>query len=368
MKKFMKLRATKVICFTFLFLHIHIYSCSPNQLIHNSYGEWETIINNRSYTESLVLTVKNNNTYIEGVEFKNIKGNAIFLRNVTNVYIKDCIIHDIDGYGIVLSSNGSTDKITIDNCKIYNTSQSGIHSKQREEKNINHTNLLIKNNSIYNNGSHNIYIQSTDSIIENNIFHSASSNAISIRSSGIIRGNQVWNANKACIRYWSDHNAGTSDKLQIENNVCYLLDPGKRTSAISLVWSEIVPPDWVVNNYTIRFNTVILLTDQIFGIEVESSNFNDKHIEVYGNLVINSKNITKTISPDYIDVFTGNVIATTLSWLFNVKDEPYDFRLVGDFAQLTFPRDVPDFPKFDIIGNQRNSEDLNAGAYQYIKN
>ena len=279
--------------------------------------QWDNIIENQDFTETLDLDTGDDNTLIIGATFHNIQGDAIRIRNVSNIYIKDCIIYDITGTGIALRSSGSTDNVTIDGCTIFNTGSSGISASQRSEDGVNHSNLTIKNNTVYNNGhdefSHGIYVQSTDSIIENNVVHSTSGNGISIRSSGIIRSNTIWNAGKSCIRYYNDHAPGTSNALFIEKNICYLTHANlSNEPAISLLFAKDAPSNWLVQNFFIRFNTVILLTEERYGFEAESPEFENTYIEVYGNLLVNSEDISKALHTQYVDYLYNNYISPCL--------------------------------------------------------
>jgi parallel beta-helix repeat protein len=275
-------------------------------------GQWDNIITGK-FTSTLSLDTGDDNTLIIGATFHDIEGRAIALRNVSNVYIKDCTIYNIAGVGIGLRSTGSTDNVTIDNCTIYNTQLEGIHATQRKELGIDHTNLTIKNSTIYGaQYSHGIYVQSTDSLIENNTVHSVNGNGISIRSSGIVRGNQVWDTNKSCIRYYSDHYPGPSDELIIEGNTCFMYnETPKNSTGISLLKSSNTSVDWLVENYYISYNTVVSYTAARYGVAVESAEFDDKWIEVYNNIIVNTEHIGKTLDPRFIDVLYGNELSTT---------------------------------------------------------
>src|SRR5262245_19525439 len=145
-------------------------------------GQWKTIIENKKFTQTLDLDTGDDNTLIINATFYNINGDGITLRNVKNVYIKNCRIYNVSDNGIVLRSTGSTQNVTIDGCVIYNTGLSGILAKQPDGGG-NHTNLVIKENTVYNTGptdkDHNIYIQSQDSLIEHNVVYGSSGNGIS---------------------------------------------------------------------------------------------------------------------------------------------------------------------------------------------
>lgn len=332
-------------------------------------GQWDRIIQNRLFSEPLTLDSGDNNTLIIGAVFRNIDGHAITLRNVSNVYIKDCVIYDIDGAGIVLRSTGSTARVTIDGCKIYRTKRSGIMVNQRSEEDVDHSELLIKNNLAYDNGndrfSHGIYVQSTDSIIESNTVLRSGGNGISIRSSGLVRGNLIINPDKSCIRYFSDHAPGSSDALTIENNVCYqAIDGSRQSPGISLLRSQDAARDWMVERYQIRFNTVIMLAGSRYGIAVESAGFDDKQVEIVGNLVVNSEALSKTISPNYVDSLRSNYLSTSWQHIVNSGQMPFDFHLTAKSPARGFASSELSYPRTDMDGQARNAGHLDAGADQ----
>jgi len=356
----------------------HLYICSvlwlslvsvPENASQLYYpGEWETIIENQDFETTLSLHEGDDNILIIGSTFHDIDGDAITLRNVSNIYIKDCIIYNVKGNGIVLRSTGKTDKVTIDGCTIYDTTKNGIIAKQNYADDINHTRLVIKNNTLYNNGSddfdHSIYVQTQDSKILNNEIHGSAGNGISIRSSGVVSGNQIWDTYKSCIRYFSDNVKGPSNTLLIENNVCYLTLPGSQSPALSLLWSDNTSSDWLVDNYIIRFNTIALFTEQRIGIAVESNQLDAKNVLVYGNIVINTQNINATIGQDYIDYLSSNYLSTSLDGFVNLQQRPYNFNLTTLSPALNYAINEIDYPFTDINGVFRPTEHLDAGAYQ----
>jgi len=315
----------------FPILWLTIFSNISGPLQEETYppGNWDTVIEHQDFKTTLKLDKGDENTLILGATFHDIEGDAIRLRNVSNVYIKDCVIHNINGNGIVLRSTGSTENVTIDGCVIHDTTKNGIITKQDHSNGVDHTNLVIKNNRIFNVGSsrlhHGMYIQSQDSLITNNEIHGISGNGVSIRSSGIVRANRIWDTNKSCIRYFSDNVTGQSKTLLIENNVCYLTRDGLESPAIGLLWWDEVSPDWVVENFIIRLNTVALFTDQRVGIAVESSQLDDKNVEGYCNIVINTESLSATITDEHIDYYSSNYISTSLDDFVNGQSYPYAY-------------------------------------------
>jgi hypothetical protein len=133
----------------------------------------------------------------------------------------------------------------------------------------------------------------------------------------------IWDSAKSCIRYFNDHKPGPSDTLIIEGNFCQLSSPGFNGSpGISLLQSKFSPQGWLAGDYYVRNNTVVILTDKRFGISVESKVFDDKYVSVYDNMVINTKNIEKTIDSNYIDYYINNEKSTSLAILVNYPQDP----------------------------------------------
>lgn len=332
-------------------------------------GRWDTIIEDQVFTETLHLDEGDDNTLIINATFQDIDGSGIMIRNVSNVYIKNCTVHDVTEDGIVLRSTGSTHNVTIDGCTIYNTGFNGILAKQNEEEKVDHSNLVIKNNTLHDIGTteydHGLYIFSTDSLIENNVVAGTTGNGISLRSSAIVRGNKVSDTQGSCIKYYSNHAAGASNALYIENNVCHLVDEGDGDPGISLRRAIEASEDWLVEDYYIRFNTVVLRTADRYGIEVESAAFDARRVELYGNLVINTEDEAKTINPQYVDYLSSNYTSTSLAGLIISNKSPYDFQLKANSPARYYASTEPRFPATDINGAMRTASYLDAGAYQF---
>lgn len=352
-------------------LCLAIFLISGSNFQENKYppGNWDRIIENQDFTSPLTLDSGDDNILIIGSSFHDILGDAIVMRNVSNVYIKDCSIYNIQGNGIVLRSTGGTDKVTIEGCKIYDTQKNGIISKQNLDENVNHTNLVIKNNILYNNGTHplnhGIYVQTQDAQVLNNEIYGSSGNGISIRSSGVVSGNKVWDSFKSCIRYFNDNVKGSSDVLFIENNVCYLTLGGKLSPAIGLLWTNDTPPEWAVAKYVIRFNTIVLYTSDRSGIVVESREFDEKKVEIYGNIVVNTKSEENAIDGFYADHLSGNYTSTSLDGFVSALTDPLDFHLTSKSPAVNFANTEEEFPSQDLDGLSRVKGSLDAGAYQF---
>src|SRR5688572_31347960 len=125
----------------------------PPSLSQYPPGQWTTVIENQDFTQPLQLEAGSDNTLILNATFHDIAGSALLLSNVSNVYIKNCTIYNVAEAGIVLSSTGSAHNVTIEGCTIYNTGHSGILTQHGEGEDLEHTNLVIKNNTLYDNGT-----------------------------------------------------------------------------------------------------------------------------------------------------------------------------------------------------------------------
>jgi len=342
-------------------------------------GQWDTIIENKDFTSSLKLDTGDDNTLIINSKFHDIVGRGIQIRNVSNVYIKDCEIYNIrngtvQGNGIHLRSTGSTDRVTIDGCFIHDIEADGIHSNSGDETTT-HTNLVIKNNTIYDTGTkirdghyHPIYLQTSHFILENNVlYNSLGGNGLSVRSSGIIRGNLVLgNTQKSGIRYYSDHDAGPSDILIIENNVIYEGTPSTSPGNHPLISLLYASAGTLVSNYIIRFNTIVSNDPDRYGFSVMSSQFDSKNVEVYGNIIINTENSGRVFDTRYVDYNSRNYTSTTADGFVNANIFPYDFHLTIDSPARGWATGEANFPAIDLDGEARPSEDgqLDAGADQ----
>lgn len=359
-------RVLRILVFPLLLAFLFLTASNP--LHAYPFVKWDKIIAFQDYRTPLVLDEDDSNTLIVGAVFHDFAGDAITLGNVSNVYIKDCEIRDIDGSGIVFRSTKKTDKVTIDGCFIHDTTHNGILAKQNVAEGGIQTDLLIKNNRLYKNGTddldHGMYILAGDTRIENNEIAGSTGNGISIRTSGVIRGNSIRDTHKSCIRYFSDNVKGPSNTLLIENNICTLSLPGKQSPAFSLLLADDTPKDWVVGKFIIRFNTIAVFTGQRVGISVESSELKSKNIRVYGNLVINTEDFHGTISDDFIDYYSRNFVSREFLGFKNMYTPPYDLHLLPLSPAVDFANGESEFPAYDADGKTRTAKHLDAGAYQ----
>lgn len=170
-----------------------------------------------------------NDTLLLDCKFRNVRGDAIRIRNVRNLTIQGCDIKNISGIGILLRSTGSTSNVTLINNRIENTGSDGIEAAKREADRIDHTGLVIAGNTIKTTGKrgrkglqHAIYSQASDAVIVSNVIKSnREGNGISIRSSGYVACNQISGrsrTDKPGIRYYADHATGPTRRLVIRNN------------------------------------------------------------------------------------------------------------------------------------------------------
>lgn len=371
------------VCCFMIHIVLFIQACKSEPEISDQPFPYHTILSDTVFNQEVrIIGEEYNNTLLENCVIENIayESNGILLRDVSNVHIKGCTIRGSGSansieFGILLSAEGSTDNVIIEDCLIENTYIDGIHAAQRSQEDppVNHTNLIIRNNTIRN-VSHNmnwrghyhgIYIQTQDFLIEGNtIYNVQDGNGISVRSSGIVRGNTVYNVGSGDpIRYYNDHMYGPSDTLMIENNICYdsTWESGQ-TGMISLIM-DFANEDFTVSNFTIRFNTLIILNGSPYGFYV-SDGFEDKYIEVYGNLVIQpdekylqGMGSISMIEQNYVSPFLEGFIS---------NQEPYDFHLTPSHPANDYAAGLSSYPAKDIDGEIRKSSNLDAGADQLL--
>jgi hypothetical protein len=289
-------------------------------------------------------------TIIDGAVIHNTGSDAIVLRNVDNVIIRNSEIYGVEN-GILFRSTGSTKNTLIENNNIHDTTSQGIMVKTDDISNL-QTDVIIRNNTLANNGNnqdseHGMYIMGYDTQIIGNRISGSSGNGISIRTSGVVSGNTITGSGKSCIRYFSDHKSGQSQKLVIENNLC--INPPSGYAGISLLYGG---SSDMVNDYVIRFNTVI--GNDSPSIRVESADFAQYNVAIYGNLLIK-----QNISTAYVDYLAGNYYSST----YNLNT---DFTLPIGNSAIGFADNVRDFPANDIVGKPRIVNQLDAGAFVFV--
>jgi hypothetical protein len=373
------------ILFCILMIHIvfSIQACESEPEITDQPFPYHTIVSDTVFNQEVrIIGEEYNNALLENCVIENIayESNGILLRDVSNVHIKGCTIRGSRSansieFGILLSAEGATDNVIIEDCLIEDTYIDGIHAAQRSQEDppVNHTNLIIRNN-IIRNVSHNMnwrghyhgmYIQAQDFLIEGNtIYDVQDGNGISVRSSGIVRGNTVYNVGSGDpIRYYNDHMYGPSDTLIIENNICYdtAWESGQ-TGMISLIM-DFTNEDFSVSNFTIRFNTLVIMDGSPYGFYV-SDGFDDKYIEVYGNLVIQPDE-KYLQGMESISMIEQNYVSPSLQGFVSVQ-EPYDFHLTESHPANGYATRLSSFPEMDVDGETRKSSNLDAGADQLL--
>lgn len=173
------------------------------------------------------------NTLIRNCFISDTSSDGIFLRNVKNIVIEDCVFKNISGKAAIRTSiKGLVDGLIIRRNKILNAQKDGIVVPQRIKVKSLTKGLIIDSNVISNTGlnhsrgyTHHIYVQSPEFIIRNNSLKGVrDGNGISIRSKGRISCNTIEGKSKSKkpgIRYYSDHDSTGStelDGLWIQNN------------------------------------------------------------------------------------------------------------------------------------------------------
>ena len=317
--------------------------------VSGSGGGWDNILEDFDRTTTLRLDGPEwDNTLVRNCTIHNTTGSGIFIRNVSNVRIENCTIHDIAVGGISISSTGSTENVVITGNTIYSIDKDGISAAQRSrsEPPINHVNLVIENNKIYDTGLigtdgkyHSIYVQAQDFMItDNHIYGDRDGNGISVRSSGVVRNNVVeGRANapyKGGIKYYSDHQRGPSNTLVIENNIVsnhdgfedpILISPIASLYQDSSIVSE---SERVVQNFVIKNNTAVSHNSHDT-IKVDSDYGSSPYsVSVTNNVAINTTSENRTIVVPSGAITRDNYTNTSLAE-FVSGAEPYDFTLTS---------------------------------------
>ena len=261
---------------------------------HTTYdpAQFDRVLENFDQTRTLRLDGRSwNNTLVRNCRIHDTRGDGIYVRNVRNLVVQNCVVWNVKR-GIKVSSTGSTEDVTIDGNYIHDIDGIGISAGQRSRDDGDQKNLRILNNRIENTGlrhdnghTHPIYVQSRDFLIEGNVISgSRDGNGISVRSSGIVRCNRVSgvsSAGKPAIRYYSDHHRGPSNTLLIEQNIV----------ASDHIGIDLMPPtdrydgrrglNHVVENFVIRNNRIQAPVAIRVAKEYEADKFT---VQVYDNV------------------------------------------------------------------------------------
>ena len=271
-------------------------SCDTPATVYDP-ADFDHVIDGVERTSPLRLDGSgDDNTLVTNCKIHDTGGDGIYIRNVRNVVIYNCEIWNVGSAegnrGIKISGSGSTQDVVIDGNYIHDIPKSGIFSGQYSDyRDTDHPGLKILNNRIERTGTdtstshHPIYLQSSDGHIEGNVISGLrGGNGISIRSSGVVRCNSVSGTSrsgKPGIRYFSDHKTGPSNLLVIENNT--VVDDNVGIHLYKPVAEPDInsqPPDHVVKNFIIRYNSVVAPTP----IRVDSAYDNDPYsVQLYDN-------------------------------------------------------------------------------------
>jgi hypothetical protein len=209
---------------------VTVNNCSIPQYTFKE-SDFDNVISDYQSTQTLTLSgSKWDNTLVKNCNIHDTSGEGIVLKNVDNVVITGCTFKNIGGQAAVRGSiSGSATNVTLYKNVVNNTAMNGFNFGQRVNDGVNHDNLRIINNQISNTGmnindgsTHSMYIQAQEhEIVGNTISGSRDGNGISVRSSGEVSCNDISGTSKASkpgIRYYSDHQTGSSNRLIINQN------------------------------------------------------------------------------------------------------------------------------------------------------
>lgn len=317
------------------------------------------IIEELTINSTLVLEgAEWDNTLIRNIIISDVDGDGIVLRNVNNVRIENVTIQNVTGTGIKLSTLGSTSNVSLIGNTISNVGLDGIHSGQRTG--VDHVGLKIIDNTISRTGLsgdglgllHGIYVQSTDFIIEGNqIYESLDGNGISVRSSGIVRQNYIENAEKSGISYYADHAAGAGNGLLIENNIIVSAGHSGSRHDINLLHIPSGQHDAVVDNIIVRDN---ILTNAGANPVVVDPTYAQHgiQVDVTGNVVVSETAARERFLSD--------------NWEIEPPPEPVEHIISTSIflSELTGGRTSMDLTVGDTVVEEGS---LNRGTYGYAK-
>jgi hypothetical protein len=224
---------------------VALIACEPNEEVVQSTqcttpyftfneSDFDNVYDGIELTETTTLEGASwNNTLIKNCHVHDTAGDGIVLRDVQNVVITGCVFENIGGTGgqaaVRGSISGDTKDVFLYNNVIRNTARNGLAFGQRAANGVDHENLRIIANTITNTGlgssdgsTHGLYIQAQDyEIAHNTVSGERDGNGISVRSSGEVVCNMVTGnskTDKPGIRYYSDHQTGSSNTLLFDQN------------------------------------------------------------------------------------------------------------------------------------------------------
>jgi len=329
-------------------------------LLLNSCGK----IENLEPTKNLFGQKYENGLRIKGHEFDSlIVENCIFENKPVLVYgaddiiFRNCTFKNIKKNGIQIGFSGNVNRLTIENCTFkeigYNAIDSGEDAYKCIIKNCHFENVALSEiGDAMGQPHHAIYWKGPEVLIEHNTFISGSQNkgnAISFRSSGIIRSNTIINAPKNGIQYYTDHPGG--DSVLIENNFIY----NSRFHAIGLT------SNGNQSNHSkkaiISFNSCYQSEGAVLYASKEFEN--NMTVTISGNVLISPTNeFIKTFYQIHEEIYNLKAIDD----IGFVDLENGDLHLTSNSEAINFCNGLVNFPNTDIDGDQRTSNNLDAGA------
>lgn len=333
-------------------------SCSPTNL--NGCEQTSTLNISGSAWNGKIL--QNCKIYNTGNSLSG--GEGILIENVQNLTIKNCEIYNSGRAGIRLGISQSTQDVTLIGNTIHHIAGDGISAGQRHLAGVDHLNLKILNNTLYETGlqgtgglHHGMYIQASDFLIEGNSIENAhDGNGISVRSSGIIRNNLIKGAGEGAITYYSDHLRGPTNLLVIENNIAY-----GNTAYATIQLLGISDANLAVQNFKIRFNTAVSMIAGRAALAI-ASGYGTYNVDVYGSILINTMGTSPLSGAPNYNV--GNTLSSSLAG-FVKTTPPYDFHLLSTHSAKGFANGVKDFPAVDFDRQIRMGVSLDSGALQF---
>jgi len=325
-------------------------------------NENRPVIENQVFTETLTIDGhENDSLIIRNCTFENINDIALLVKTVDNIIIKDCIFRNLKSHAIFLQAGQVSNNTIIEGNEIYNVNGIGIFAGEE------HIDTQCLNNKIYDvalvdiagHTPHGIYLCGKNFLIEGNTIYNCGSAdgkglGISVRSYGTISRNKIYNGRASGIAFSSDHPAYHGNLL-IENNVIF----DNYENAISLYMSN---DDSPLGNVTVRFNTMVSSNKPV--VYANSWKSMDSELIANGNVLIRTDGDT-----NYIDASTSNPFSESQN-LMNAGDIGFtsftnkDFHLRADSKALGFATGINDFPFNDFDNKNRNSSDLDAGAFE----
>ncbi|MFA6961592.1 MAG: right-handed parallel beta-helix repeat-containing protein [Opitutaceae bacterium] len=170
----------------------------------NVYLKWTDIYD--AYTDRGMSILNSNNVTMEDCFLSNhvrpsaVHSSFIVVDSSPNVVIRDTVVEDCDGNGI-LTAGSTTTNLLIEGCTITNTGRVPFVSPSPAP-------------------FHGIYSRAPDVVYSHNtITDSNDGSAISMRSTGTLTGNTLAAAKHSLIAYWPDAPAGLSAALIITGNI-----------------------------------------------------------------------------------------------------------------------------------------------------